>query len=169
VPGLLKALHANRNAAVREGLRLFEVSDVMLLDAASDVGARNERRLGALYTGPSAGFEVLHGLVDRIMRLLEVPHRPFAWCTPAEGGEGRTYGRGGYRYYIEAADSPSYFPGRGASIVLESEGGGKRLIGTVGVLHPSVLTAFELSFPCAVAEMNIEPFVEEQGKPPATA
>jgi len=65
VPGLLKTLASNRAVSVRDGLRLFEVTDVMLQDAGSDVGARNERRVAALFTGPTAGFEVVHGIVDR--------------------------------------------------------------------------------------------------------
>ena len=169
VPGLLKALAANRGAAVRDGLRLFEVSDVVLLDGAADVGARNERRLAALYTGPTAGFDVVHGLADRVMRLLEVPHRPFAWCAPPAPGEAAppAYGRGGWRYHVEedkggdpAGPGASYFPGRGAALVLEREGGERRVGGTLGVLHPRVLAACELVFPVSVLEMCIEPFVE---------
>ncbi len=51
LPGLLKTLGCNRSAAVRDGLRVFEISDVVLRDASSDVGASNRRRLGAVYTG----------------------------------------------------------------------------------------------------------------------
>ncbi len=175
VPGLLKALQSNRNARFTEGVKLFEISDVMLLDEASDVGARNERHVGALYSGPTAGFEVIHGLVDRIMALLEVPARPFKWAAAAAsaaGGDGpapAAFSRAGKRYYIEPAGStsggsggggeaiPSYFPGRGARIVLEGEGGDKRVLGSFGVLHPKVLANFELSYPATVLELNIEP------------
>merc|ERR1711916_85351 len=53
--------------------QLFEVSDVILKDPSRDVGARNERRLAAIYTNSSAGFEVVHGLLDRVMAVLGVP------------------------------------------------------------------------------------------------
>lgn len=173
IPGILKALMSNRGARVSEGLRLFEISDVLLLDTSSDVGARNERRLGALYTGPTAGFEVIHGLVDRIMQLLEVPHRPFKWAAAAAaaaGGsagaaaeaEAASYGRAGTRYFVEEEkDIASYFPGRGARVVLESAAPGvaRRVVGTFGVLHPKVLANFELSYPVSVVEINIEPFL----------
>lgn len=53
-------------------LKLFEISDVVLLDPKSEVGARNERRLAAVNCNKSAGFEVVHGLLDRVMQLLEV-------------------------------------------------------------------------------------------------
>lgn len=38
----------------------------------SDVGARNNRRLCAVYYNKSPGFEVIHGLLDRVMQLLDV-------------------------------------------------------------------------------------------------
>ena len=41
---------------------LCEVSDVVLLDPKAEVGARNSRRLAALYAGSAAGFEVTHHL-----------------------------------------------------------------------------------------------------------
>ena len=37
------------------------------------MGARNERRLCALNCHKTAGFEIVHGLLDRVMLLLEVP------------------------------------------------------------------------------------------------
>lgn len=54
-------------------LKLFEVSDVVLADPDTEVGARNERRLCAVNCNKLAGFEVVHGLLDRVMQLLEVP------------------------------------------------------------------------------------------------
>jgi phenylalanyl-tRNA synthetase beta chain len=38
----------------------------------SEVGARNERHLAAAYYNKHSGFEYIHGLLDRIMQLLEV-------------------------------------------------------------------------------------------------
>lgn len=69
-------------------LKLFELQDVVLKDSSkgklcacvshivvADVGSKNERRLSAVYYNKSAGFEVIHGLLDRIMRLLDVNYR----------------------------------------------------------------------------------------------
>lgn len=53
--------------------KLFEVSDVVLRDPEVEVGARNERHLCALYCNKSAGFEIIHGLLDRMMNQLEIP------------------------------------------------------------------------------------------------
>ena len=54
--------------------------------------ARNERHVVAVYENKSADFEVVHGLLDRLMRALEVPriHRS---DTKSERG-----------YYMEEAD-----------------------------------------------------------------
>jgi phenylalanyl-tRNA synthetase beta chain len=73
IPGLLKTLSANRKMPLP--LKLFEISDVIFADAYAEVGARNERRICAINCSKSAGFEVVHGLLDRVMQLLEVPWR----------------------------------------------------------------------------------------------
>lgn len=39
------------------------------------VGARNERRLVAVYCAKESGFEVVHGLLNRVMEVLGVPHK----------------------------------------------------------------------------------------------
>ena len=41
-----------------KGVKLFEVSDVVLKDPKNYVGARNERRLCAVYMGQAAQIEV---------------------------------------------------------------------------------------------------------------
>lgn len=53
--------------------KLFEVSDVILKDNTVDVGARNNRHLCAVYCNKSDGFEIIHGLLDRILQVLEIP------------------------------------------------------------------------------------------------
>lgn len=48
----------------------------------------------------------------------------------------------------------TYFPGRCADVVYAGQ-----VVGTLGVLHPDVVTKFDLSMPCAALEMTIEPFL----------
>lgn len=137
LPGLLKTLVANRKMPLP--LKLFEITDVVVADDDTEVGARNERRLCAVNCNKTAGFEVVHGLLDRVMQLLDVP-----WKS----------GNQKHGYYLQATDDPAYFPGRCASILLNGV-----TIGRIGVLHPTVLQAFELTTPCSAVEFNIEPFV----------
>uniref|UniRef100_A0A672I0L8 Phenylalanine--tRNA ligase beta subunit n=1 Tax=Salarias fasciatus TaxID=181472 RepID=A0A672I0L8_SALFA len=134
LPGLLKTIAANRKMPLP--LKLFEVSDVVLKDETKDVGARNSRRFCAVYYNKSPGFEVIHGLLDRTMQLLEV--------KPARG-EG---------YHIQAADDSTFFPGRCAEIFVRGKS-----VGRLGVLHPDVINRFELTMPCSALEMDIEPFL----------
>lgn len=39
-----------------------------------DVGCRNSRRVCAAYCNKTSGFEVVHGLLDRLMHVLEVAY-----------------------------------------------------------------------------------------------
>uniref|UniRef100_A0A673Z6C8 Phenylalanine--tRNA ligase beta subunit n=1 Tax=Salmo trutta TaxID=8032 RepID=A0A673Z6C8_SALTR len=132
--GLLKTVAANRKMPLP--LRLFEISDVVLKDETKDVGARNNRRLCAVYYNKSPGFEVIHGLMDRVMQLLEV--------KPGQGNG----------YHIQAADDSTFFPGRCAEIFARGKS-----IGRLGVLHPNVINRFELTMPCSALDIDIEPFL----------
>lgn len=137
LPGILKTIHANKKMPLP--LKLFEISDVILKDNSTDVGARNERRLCAVYYSKASGFEIIHGLLDRVMQLLEVPLSD------------RDISKG---YYIKPHDDPTFFPGRCAEIVADG-----KPIGKFGILHPDVITCFDLNLPCTAVELNIEPFV----------
>lgn len=74
LPGVLKTIRENRKHALP--LRTFEVSDVAFKDEVTDPDrcARNERHVAAAYFDKSANFEVVHGLLDHIMRALGIPH-----------------------------------------------------------------------------------------------
>lgn len=37
-------------------------------------------------------------------------------------------------------------------------------IGTLGILHPSVLEKFEIGYPCSAVEFNLEPFKKDMLK-----
>lgn len=137
LPGLLKTVQANRKMPLP--LKLFEISDVVLKDAGSEVGARNERHMSAIYYNKSPGFEIIHGLLDRLMQLLEVP--------PVQD-------KSASGYYLRQGEDPTYFPGRAAEIVAYGQ-----VVGSLGVVHPEVVTAFDLNLPCSAIEINLEPFL----------
>ncbi|XP_054269259.1 phenylalanine--tRNA ligase beta subunit [Macrosteles quadrilineatus] len=134
LPGLFKTVAANKNMPLP--LRLFEISDVVLKDPEAEVGARNERHFCAVNYNKSPGFEVIHGLLDRFMQLLNIPFDP-------DTG-----------YCLRAHEDSTYFPQRCAQIVLRGS-----VIGVMGVVHPDVTTKFDLTLPAAALEINIEPFV----------
>ncbi|XP_028586893.2 phenylalanine--tRNA ligase beta subunit [Podarcis muralis] len=134
LPGLLKTIAANRKMPLP--LKLFEISDIVVKDSTIDVGTRNHRHLCAVYYNKNPGFEIIHGLLDRVMQLLDIP-------PSKEKG-----------YYIKATEDPAFFPGRCAEIFAKGQ-----IIGKLGVLHPDVVTQFELTMPCSALEITIEPFV----------
>eukprot|EP00904_Undaria_pinnatifida_P007512 jgi/Undpi1/3891/HiC_scaffold_16.g07259.m1 len=164
LPGALKTAQFNRAMPVKDGVRLFEISDVVVRDDSCDTGARNCRRLVATYMGPTAGFEIIHGLVDRIMSLVQVaPTEDYSGSDPRArlGGPWRA----NMRYRIQPVDRPTFFPGRCADVILEvksSEESSKweeRRLGSFGMLHPEVLKAFELRDPSSAVEMDLEPLM----------
>ena len=84
-------------------------------------------------------------------------------------------------YCTATLADPTFFPGRAATIYYrpskELSGSGlaalKRTlkgalgrpddleIGVLGILHPSVLEKFEISYPCSALEFTLEPFKKE--------
>jgi len=140
LPGLLKTIANNKNMPLP--VRVFEVSDVVLLDELKDVGARNERRLCAINCSKTPGFEIIHGLLDRFMTILGSEPTLDKLNRPTQG------------YHITTAEDGTFFPGRCADIIYNGEA-----IGRMGVIHPEVLQKFELTNPCAALEINIEPFL----------
>ena len=75
ISGLLKTASANKKMPLP--LKLFEVSDVVLRDPDKDVGARNQRMLAVQYLGKTPGFEVVHGILDRVMKVMSIPFQRY--------------------------------------------------------------------------------------------
>lgn len=71
IPGLLKTVRENRSHALP--IRIFETGDIVVKDLSRERQARNIRYAGAVWCNKTAGFEVIHGVLDRAMKMLEVP------------------------------------------------------------------------------------------------
>ncbi|KAL5544838.1 hypothetical protein UlMin_008622 [Ulmus minor] len=137
MPGLLKTVGQNKDHP--KPIKIFEVGDVAVLDETKDVGAANCRQLAALYCGATSGFELIHGLVDRVMEVIGAPF------VPINDNSG---------YFIKPSDEPEYLPRRQASIIYK----GKH-IGNFGIVHPEVLVNFDIPDPCSFVELNLESFL----------
>ncbi|CAJ1975858.1 unnamed protein product [Sphenostylis stenocarpa] len=137
MPGILKTVAHNKDHP--KPIKIFEVGDIALLDDSRDVGAKNLRQLAALYCGANAGFEIIHGLVDRVMEKNGV-----SFVSPGDKSG----------YYIERSDEPEFLAGRQARIIYK----GKHA-GTFGIVHPEVLNNFDIPDPCSFVELNIESFL----------
>ncbi|XP_075101270.1 phenylalanine--tRNA ligase beta subunit, cytoplasmic isoform X1 [Nicotiana tabacum] len=137
MPGLLRTVGHNKDHP--KPMKIFEVGDVVLLDGTKDVGAVNRRHLAALYCGANSGFELIHGLVDRIM---EATGTSFVSPGDCEG------------YYIERSEEPAFLQGRQAKIVYKGN-----QIGTFGIVHPKVLKEFDIPDPCSFVELDMQSFL----------
>jgi len=139
LPGTLKTLHASQDHPLP--IKLFEVTDVVLLDTSSRTGARNERRVAALFCDhESSGFENIHGLLDYVMEKL---------------------GAAAYELRENKSLTTSFMDGRGAEIFVKPNQAVKDFvsIGQLGVIHPQVLGHYQIPLPCAYLEFVLTPFI----------
>jgi phenylalanyl-tRNA synthetase beta chain len=132
LPGLLKTIRENKGHSVP--IKIFEVSDVGLKDESLERRARNERHFAAAWCGKTSGFEVVHGLLDRVMLMLRTP-----FLTEGASGDSSD------GYWIEELNEDTFFPGHAAAVHLRL-GGKQARIGEFGILHPSVLDKFDLRY-----------------------
>ena len=152
LPGLLKTLRENKHHSLP--MKIFEVSDVAFKAPHLERKSRNERHFAAAWYGKVSGFEIVHGLLDRVMAMLKT-----AFITKEEGLELPNGAKAkGMEYWIEEVDDATFFPGHAASIHVRIAGK-ESAIGVFGILHPSVLEKFELRYPVSTLEMNIEIFL----------
>lgn len=89
LPGVLKTVRENRKHSLP--IKVFEVSDVAFKDETLERKSRNERHFCAAICGKTSGFEVVHGLLDRVMAMLSAE----VAVTGLEEGDG---------YWIEQTD-----------------------------------------------------------------
>lgn len=134
LPGLLKTIRENKHHGVP--IKIFEVSDVAFKDLSLERKSRNERHFAAAWYGKSSGFEVVHGLMDRIMLMLKS-----AFVIGEEGLQGKD--EADSAYWISEVDDKTFFPGHAAQIHLRI-GARESVVGVFGILHPTVLEKFEL-------------------------
>ena len=71
IPGLLKTVRENRSHTLP--LKIFEASDIAVKDLSLERQSRNVKHAAAVWCNKTAGFEMVHGLLDRIMQMFAVP------------------------------------------------------------------------------------------------
>ena len=138
IPGIIKTIEKNQMSGLP--LKLFEISDVVLIDEATETGAVNRRSLCVGYANNSSGFEIVQGVIDHLLQnklgLSFINHE-------------NDHSQG---YTIVPSKDHRFFDDRQATIkVLGQE------IGIIGVLHPEINKQFgKLPFPIVISEIDIE-------------
>lgn len=166
LPGLLKTFQASKSSPLP--LKLFEISDVVMLDnevnfpkilesaspaSYSHTGARNSRHFAALHAAAdTSGFEDVHGIAEYCLSKVGVTIKPAAAAKTAAAADEEEF------CYFREGNDGAFFPGRAMEIVLV-RAGQEAVIGVMGVLHPLTLKAMDIPFPCSFCEINIQPFV----------
>ena len=79
----------------------------------------------------------------------------------------KQYPNGGYSWQAATNSNDAYFSGRQADIFLEASTSASNQqsevrIGKFGVIHPEVLSNFDIPFPVSALELNVEPFCYDQ-------
>lgn len=130
LPGLLKTIRENKGHGLP--MKIFEVADVAFKDETEERKARNERHFAAAWCGKSSGFELVHGLLDRVLSMLRI-----AFLAPES--------RQADGYWIDELANDTFFPGHAAAVFLRTDGQVRR-IGEFGILHPTVLDRFDIRY-----------------------
>lgn len=147
LPGILKTIKENRKHSLP--IKVFECGDIVKKDDTLERGAYNQRNWSAIYAGKTSGFELVQGLLGKLMQTVRT-----SWIENPKQSTLRGY-------WIEQDDTnPTFFPGRGAKVYFRAaEGAEAQHIGAIGVLHPEVLGHFEIPYAASAVEINAQVFV----------
>ncbi|KAG4300834.1 hypothetical protein PCANB_002894 [Pneumocystis canis] len=143
ISGLLKTVRENKKHALP--IKIFEVSDIVLKDNNQETFCKNKRLWSAAYFSNASGFEIIHGLLDRIMNMLSTNK-----VTPESKDPG---------YWIQSTEDSIFLKGRCAKIFLRLKNMSEIDIGIFGIVHPNVLKAFEIPFVGSILELDIENWI----------
>ncbi|MHA1887791.1 MAG: phenylalanine--tRNA ligase subunit beta [Promethearchaeota archaeon] len=128
---LLKNIQYNRSE--EKPFRIFEVGDVIIPDKSQETLSRRELHLACIVHSDSSDFSEIRSIFDHFTRTYGI----FDSIT------------------IRPEENESFTPGRIGAIYYK-----KKKIGMIGEIHPQVIQNFELEYPTAGFEINLDPFVQ---------
>jgi phenylalanyl-tRNA synthetase beta chain len=124
-PGLLEFL--TKNMHVEYPQKVFEIGDAVWIDEKLETKTHNSRKLAAVISGPSVGYEHIASAADALLRNL------------------------GVKYEIHPTECAYCIPGRSGEI--RSEG---KFLGVIGEIHPVVLNNWKLEKAVVHFELSLE-------------
>ena len=136
IPGILKSVEANK--ANQLPYRIFEISDVVLVDKNNEVGAANRRKLCFAYANTVSSMEIVQGMVDLLMKKIGLVFQ--------EKNDVKK------KYTIRPSNDPSFFPDRQAEIIIQDN----IKIGIYGIIHPKVLKNFNIKNPVTLCDIDLQ-------------
>lgn len=134
IPGILKSIEANKLNQLP--YKIFELSDVVLVDTLNEVGASNRKSLCFAYANTLSGLEILQGMIDKLMKKLGLEF------NSKDNKKA---------YTIAPSTDPKFFADRQAHIFIQ----GKQL-GIYGIVHPQILKNFNIKSPVSLCDIDIQ-------------
>ena len=126
IPELLKTLSYNKDK--KYPIRIFEVSDVVVLDEKVDTRARNETHISAMIASTETDFTEIRRFLEYLLHAL------------------------GFRNIrVERAKHPSFIEGRFGNILVN-----EKLVGFLSEIHPQVILNWMMNVPISAFEVNLD-------------
>jgi phenylalanyl-tRNA synthetase beta chain len=135
IPGLLKSIEANKINQLP--YKIFEISDCCEICDNNEIGACNKRKLCFAYTNTVSGFEVLQGMVDKLMKKIGLEFN----------SKDKTKS-----YTIKKSEYSMFFDDRQADLFIFND----IKIGAFGVVHPKIIKNFGIKNPVSICEIDIQ-------------
>jgi phenylalanyl-tRNA synthetase beta chain len=140
IPGILKCVEANK--ANQLPYRIFEISDVVIIDKNNEVGAANRRKLCFAYTNTVSSMEIVQGMVDLLMKKIGLVFH--------EKNDVKK------RYVIKPSNDPAFFEDRQAEIFIQDD----IKVGIYGIIHPKVLKNFNIKNPVTLCDIDLQTIMD---------
>ena len=139
IPGILKSIEGNK--ANQLPFKIFEISDVVLIDKENETGASNRRKLCFAYANTTSAMEVIQGMVDLLMKKIGLIFNDEKTDK---------------RYTIKKSNNPIFFEDRQAEIFIQDNIN----VGIYGIIHPKVLKNFGIKSPVTLCEIDLQTIMD---------
>jgi len=130
LPSLMRNLADNRHHVFPQ--QMFEVSDVIILDDASETYTERRIHAAGVSSHPTANFTEIKSILEALLMNLGLKN----WT-------------------VQEAGHPSFLQGRVATVSIRGTE-----LGVVGEIHPEVLNNFELENPTSAFEIDLQKIIK---------